>query len=568
VKSIVQYLDYANLALLTLVALVAVRQWRAGRGRAGLWAALAFGTLAVVVDVGPALPEDPETTAEKIALRILVVALVLFPYLVYRFTVAFRKASRRLERVVGGITAAMLVWTLALPDIPSEGEPQPEWWIAYLAAFLVHWTVLSVASAVQLWWGGRGQPTVTRRRMELFAFALALMTTAIIVSVVSPDEATGYELAVSLLLTATALAFLLGLAPPAPLRMLWRRPEQERLQDAVTELVGAATEEEVGGRVLPPMARIVGARTVELQAEDGRVIASYGERPPAEEGPGPTVLQIANGRILLWTSPYAPFFGRDELRLLAGLAGLTGIALDRSRLFAQEREARQALERADELKTNFVALAAHELRAPVATVHGLAQTLLARRPDLPDEQVRELELALGEQTDRLKLLVEQLLDLSRLDAEAMPIEPARFGVRERIDALVAAARPERVAGVSIEVPSDLEVVVDPHAFDRVVSNLLENAIRYGAPPVTIKAEAKDRHLRVVVEDEGPGVPAEFVPELFERFTRSSAGRARGGGTGLGLAIARSYANAQGGDVLYERTGARGARFQLVLPLSK
>jgi signal transduction histidine kinase len=565
VKSIVQYLDYANLALLTLVALVAVRQWRAGRGRAGLWAALAFGTLALVVDVAPALPEDPDTTAENVALRLLLVALVLFPYLVYRFTAAFRRATRLLERIVGGITAAMLVWTLALPEIPSEGEPQPAWWAAYLAAFGVHWTVLSVASSAQLWRGGRGQPTVTRRRMELFASALALMTVGIIVAIVSPDEAAGYELVVSVLLTATAFAFLLGLAPPAPVRILWRRPEQERLQEAVTQLVGAATEEEVAERVLPPMARIVGARAVELQAGDGRVIAAYGEA--TEDGPDTALIPVADGWLRVWTSPYAPFFGRDELLLLEGLGALTGIALDRARLFAQEREARLTLEHADELKSNFVALAAHELRSPVATVHGLVQTLLARRRDLPSEQVRDLELALGEQTDRLNLLVEQLLDLSRLDAEAVPIEPARFAVRERVEALVASAGTERTADVEVKVPSDLEVVADPHAFDRVVSNLLQNAIRYGAPPVTIEAEARDRHLRVFVQDEGPGVPAEFVPELFERFTRSSSGRARGGGTGLGLAIARSYANAQGGDVLYERPGSRGARFQLVLPLS-
>jgi signal transduction histidine kinase len=92
-----------------------------------------------------------------------------------------------------------------------------------------------------------------------------------------------------------------------------------------------------------------------------------------------------------------------------------------------------------------------------------------------------------------------------------------------------------------------------------------NAFRYGDPPVTVRAEQRDRHFRLTVEDRGPGVAPEFVPDLFERFTRSGEGRARGIGTGLGLAIARSYANAHRGDLIYEHAEPHGARFQLVLP---
>ena len=108
--------------------------------------------------------------------------------------------------------------------------------------------------------------------------------------------------------------------------------------------------------------------------------------------------------------------------------------------------------------------------------------------------------------------------------------------------------------------------MDPNAFDRIVSNLIVNATRYGAAPIEISAEQRDRHFRLRVEDHGHGVPAEFVPQLFERFTRSSsAGAARTEGAGLGLAIAKSYAQAHGGDLLYEDASPHGARFELVLP---
>jgi two-component system sensor histidine kinase MtrB len=172
---------------------------------------------------------------------------------------------------------------------------------------------------------------------------------------------------------------------------------------------------------------------------------------------------------------------------------------------------------------------------------------------------------LRDQGRRLGTLVEQLLDLSRLDAEAISIDPEVLRVRDRIEELVRSTAGERVEDVKVEVSEDLEASVDPSAFDRILSNLVANALRYGEPPVIVRAEQRDRHFRVAVEDRGPGVPAEFVPDLFERFTRSERAQERGLGTGLGLAIARSYANAHSGELVYEPATPTGARFELVIP---
>jgi signal transduction histidine kinase len=565
VRSIVDYLGYANLALLTLVALVALRSWRAGRGRAGLWGALAFLALALVIDVGRVLPEDPSSTPAVVAQKLLVATLVLFPYLLYRFTTAFNPPSRRLEQRLGLLTFVLLAWTFATPSFPAEGEPMPAWFTAYLIAFVFHWTVLTIVSAIRLWRGARGEPTVARRRMQLLAFALALITGALIVSALGPSGP-GFELAVAGLTTLCALGFLLGLAPPTVLRLLWRRPEQERLQRAVAALMEATTEETVADQVLPPMARIVGARAVSLEGADGRQIGVFGSPPgDGEHEQARFSLAIPGGSLTVWTSPYAPYFGREERRLLESLGALTGLALDRSRLFSQERNARIALERADELKTHFIALAAHELRAPVATVHALAETFARRAKDLPPETIAELNHHLFAQTDRLRLLVEQLLDLSRLEADAVSIEPVRFWVRSRVEELVVTVAGERASEVAVEVPPHLEATADLDAFDRVVSNLLQNALRYGEAPIAVRASQADRHFRLTVEDRGHGVPPEFVPDLFERFTRSTESRRRAAGTGLGLAIARSYAQAHHGDLRYEQAEPHGARFQLVLP---
>jgi two-component system sensor histidine kinase MtrB len=320
---------------------------------------------------------------------------------------------------------------------------------------------------------------------------------------------------------------------------------------------------------------MVGARAAVLLAGSGRPIGAHGLSDDARrrlewEGPSAVTGEVQRvdagpASLVLWTTPYAPFFGGEELSLLRALGDLTGLALDRTRLFAQERTARAALERADALKSSFVALAAHELRTPVAAVHGIAETLHRLGGDLSENRRTELRRMLYTQTTRLRLLVDQLLDLSRLDADAISIEPRRLRVRERVEELVADVAGAAPAPVQVDVAPDLEAPVDPHAFDRIVANLVANAVRYGSAPIVVRAELLDRHFRLTVEDRGPGVPTELVPQLFERFTRGDEARSRGVGTGLGLAIARSYAQAHDGELLYEPVDPHGACFQLVLP---
>jgi len=226
------------------------------------------------------------------------------------------------------------------------------------------------------------------------------------------------------------------------------------------------------------------------------------------------------------------------------------------------------LRRLDELKTNFISLASHELRSPAAVIYGVSATLHLRGRELKDEQIADLRRALFDQSERLRQLVDQLLDLSRLEANAIRIRPEPIQVRSRVEELVAGLVPEYAASIELEMPLELEAVTDPAAFDRIVSNLITNACRYGDPPVRIQAEQLDRHFRLAVEDSGEGVNPEFVPHLFDRFTRSEESGKVVQGAGLGLSIAQSFARAQGGDLIYRSVQPSGARFELVLPSSK
>jgi signal transduction histidine kinase len=233
--------------------------------------------------------------------------------------------------------------------------------------------------------------------------------------------------------------------------------------------------------------------------------------------------------------------------------------------FLESALAQAELRRVDELKTNFIALASHELRSPAAVIYGIGATLHLRGRELEEEQIDDLRRALFDHSERLRQLVEQLLDLSRLEANAIRIRPEPIQIRSRLEELVAGLVPEHAASIELEMPVELEAVTDSAAFDRIVSNLITNACRYGDPPVRIQAEQLDRHFRLAVEDSGEGVNPEFVPQLFDRFTRSEESGKVVQGAGLGLSIAQSFARAQGGDLVYRSVQPSGARFELVLP---
>ena len=233
--------------------------------------------------------------------------------------------------------------------------------------------------------------------------------------------------------------------------------------------------------------------------------------------------------------------------------------------FLESALAQEELRRLDEVKTNFIALASHELRTPAAVIYGIGATLHLRGHELSDEQVADLRRVLYDHSNRLRQLVDQLLDLSRLEAKAIRIRPESIQIRGHVEELVASLVPDQAAAIELVIPVELEAVSDVAAFDRIVSNLITNAFRYGDPPVRIQAERQDRHFRLAVEDSGSGVDPEFVPQLFEQFTRSEESKKSAEGAGLGLSIAQSFARAQGGDLIYKPIEPTGARFELVLP---
>ena len=246
-------------------------------------------------------------------------------------------------------------------------------------------------------------------------------------------------------------------------------------------------------------------------------------------------------------------FDASDVELLQLVADRVALAIERARLHEQTVQL-------DQLKANFVAIASHELRTPATSVYGVLTTLESHGNELSPELRQQLIRTGVEQGERMRRLLEELLDLSRLDAQGLQIDPRPLVLASVLDEIVSATLPDS-SWLQLDVPQDLAVVADRLVLDRVISNLLINAVRYGARPITLAAEARDTFLRITVEDNGAGVAEDVRPRLFERFARTEGENV---GSGLGLAIARAYARAHGGDLVYD-PGPSGARFELILP---
>jgi two-component system sensor histidine kinase MtrB len=247
---------------------------------------------------------------------------------------------------------------------------------------------------------------------------------------------------------------------------------------------------------------------------------------------------------------------RLETENYADLAALTA---------SFNRMADQVQERI-EREVSFTSDVNHELRSPLTTLAASLAVLEGRRDELPERSRRALDL-LGAEVRRFRRLVDDLLEISRLDAGLSDLSMSDVPLGDLVRRTVAAtARPVPIEFE--EKSEDRRIVVDKRRFERIVANLLDNAQHYAGGATRIVVSANDTTARIAVEDEGPGIPAEEREHIFDRFSRGSSGRRRGlgEGTGLGLAIVSEHTRMLGGRVWAEDNGARGARFVVELPL--
>lgn len=228
------------------------------------------------------------------------------------------------------------------------------------------------------------------------------------------------------------------------------------------------------------------------------------------------------------------------------------------------------LQNLEQSRRDLVANVSHELKTPIAAIRAHLENLLdgVERPD-----PAALQVMLG-QTERLGRLVEQLLDLSKLESGEVPLKREDVAIEPlvaRVISEIAVAREAEGVRIRRDIPGDLPLLdADAERVHQVLYNLVDNAVRYSTSggEVTVAAHRHNGSVEISVADTGTGIAPEHLPRLFERFYRADAARSRGvGGTGIGLAIARSVVEAHGGHIRAESEPGKGSVFTFDLPVA-
>ncbi|MCW2927044.1 MAG: hypothetical protein JWM86_1012, partial [Thermoleophilia bacterium] len=503
----------------------------------------------------------------------------VLPFALHRFASTFRAAPRWLEALAWALTAAAVVGSLAAGDPPPEGaDPTPAFQLLALV-FAVQWGVLLSAVSIRLWWGGRRQPPVARRRMRLLSAGSLGMAIALGISAGSSSapEDSGIAVLIALLVIGSALAFFCGYLPPRMMRATWRAESQVEVRRAMIALMATDEEQDLSVTFLPHVAALVGGRAAAMVGREGELLGSWGLAaeefdPAAPDRADMLRVPAPFGEIIVWTTPYTPFFGTDELSTIQSLGVVIELALERYHAIAQQREIAERLVAVNELKNEFVAVVAHDLRSPMSVISGFARTLDQQWDNVADDRKREILRMIAENTETLSVLVEDVLQVARIESGELSYDMKPF----KLDALVA--RIARDLGSLGEHPIDLhvdarlpEALGDEDRQWQVLTNLVTNAMKFSDPsaPVSISVWPRDERIVVSVRDRGIGIRAEDQARVFDKFSRIDPvdRTKRVKGTGLGLFICRSIVEAHGGTLALDSTPGEGSTFSYSLPIA-
>jgi signal transduction histidine kinase len=313
-----------------------------------------------------------------------------------------------------------------------------------------------------------------------------------------------------------------------------------------------------------------------VSGEPARLGLEWDEPPhrSAEEGSALAVPMVIKRRVvgvIDLESAVSHAWSATEERLVAGLANHAALAVDNVHLLDETRKV-AALKELDRMKTELLGTVSHELRTPLGSIKGYATTLLTHGNKLRREEQREFLEIIDSEADRLRELIENLLDLSRLEAGVLRIdrEPVQLeAIGRDVCRRVQLAAPNHT--IELAWPADDPLVnADQRRIYQIIQNLLTNAVKYSPDGGTIvlSAACERRELIVSVIDQGLGMPVAELEKIFDRFHRVHGEMSRViGGTGLGLAICKGLVDAHGGRIWAESEGeGKGSTFRFTLPL--
>jgi two-component system sensor histidine kinase KdpD len=333
-----------------------------------------------------------------------------------------------------------------------------------------------------------------------------------------------------------------------------REAESEMLAGVAALLLGGDRVEEHLAEIAERASRALGV--------SGRVELELTSAPSSRPGQRDVRVPSRACPCWLYVPSDADIADSDLERVVEALGGILDVAVERERLSAQAAEA-EASRRGDVAKTAVLHAISHDLRSPLTAITTAAEGLVG--DDVASDERRELLSVVLDESARLAALVDDLLDLSRVEAGAVNPQLDWCDLHDVIGRAVGNVR-RQDADIRIQLAEDLPLVRgDAAQLERVFSNLLDNAVRFAPAghPVRVTGGVGPARVTVRVIDEGPGVPAAQRSRVFEPFISSRDAR---GGAGLGLAICRGFVEASGGQIHLQSSGGRETAFAVSLPL--
>lgn len=257
-----------------------------------------------------------------------------------------------------------------------------------------------------------------------------------------------------------------------------------------------------------------------------------------------------------------------QRRQLDAFAAQMALAMERAKLAHEAELARREME-AEQLRSTLLSSVSHDLRTPLAVITGATETLVQHGATLDSATNRELLGTVLEQAERLNRLIRNLLDMTRLESGAVKLSKDWLSIEELIGSALGHMDAQLVGrDVGVSLPADLPLVAgDAVLLEQVLSNLIENAVKYSAGEIEVKVVAVPGQVAIEVNDRGPGIPEGEEVRIFDKFHRSQSDRAREG-VGLGLTICRAIVDVHGGEIWALNREGGGASFRFTLPVEQ
>ena len=462
------------------------------------------------------------------------------------------------------------------------------------------WCACVVEPIIRFWLAARGLPAVQAWRLRSLSLGFGGLVALLLFAVSAGLLIRQPVIQVITELVALAIIPLLyaSFAPPSWLRRQWRAGEEEGLRTFMEDLLVSDDRDALANRALEWALRLAGGASGALFDGNGKATSSHGldlaavaeltgHLPSLREGVRRVTLEgveviamsvpvkglTTSGTLVILAGPFTPGFGGDEITRMQQLMSAFVTALDRRHLITQLEQSNAALEDANRHKSVFLANMSHELRTPLNAIIGFSELLTDAQDGQFDEATRKRFLSQILTSGRHLLgLINDILDLSKVEAGQMELRLQTLSVADSVDQVVKTVEP-LVAKKSITLTSTVagvgDVLADAGKVKQMLLNLVSNAIKFTPEggSVTIGAVRVKETIEISVTDTGIGISESDLKSIFREFHQVDFGPGRKHeGTGLGLALTKRFALLHGGDVRAASRLNKGSVFTLSLPV--